>query len=81
MSAALRTLTRPWAVSSVAPTGIVSAPSSGAKPFGVLTAAALAEPAGSLMNTSPETTVALTVLNGIGFFAPLLVSQPSLIPS
>jgi hypothetical protein len=48
-------------VSSVEPTGIVLAPRRRTKPFGGLVAAADAAPAGSLMKTSPETTVALTV--------------------
>ena len=43
--------------------------------------AAALEPAGSFTNTSPETTVALTVLNAFGRLAPLLVSQPSTMPS
>ena len=34
-----------------------------------------------MTKTSPETTVALTVLNATGRAAPLLSSQPSLIPS
>ena len=66
MSAALRIFTRPRAVSSVEPTGIVSAPSSRTKPLGGRACDALAEPAGSFTNTSPETTVALTVRNGRG---------------
>jgi len=74
----------PCTVSSVAPTGIVSAPSRRLKPLGALRAAvarAALEPAGSFTNTSPETTVALTVLNAFGRRAPLLVSQPSFTPS
>ena len=64
--AALRIFTRPRLVSSVAPTGIVSAPSSRTKPLGGLACDVPADPLGSFTNTSPETTVALTVLNGRG---------------
>ena len=81
MVAALRIFTRPRAVSSVAPTGIVSAPSSRTKPLGGCACDALAEPAGSFTNTSPETTVALTVLNGRGRAAPLLSSHALPMPS
>ena len=81
VSAALRTLTRPRLVSSVEPTGIVSAPSSFTKPLGGLACDVLAEPAGSFTKTSPETTVAFTVLNGTGFAAPLLWSTQLAMPS
>ena len=82
VSDAVRRRTRPLPVSSVAPTGIVSAPSSRTKPFGGLAAwDARAAPAGSFTKTSPETTVALTVLKATGRAAPLLSSQPFLMPS
>ena len=80
VSAALRTLTRPRLVSSVEPTGIVSAPSSRTKPLGGLACDVLAEPAGSFTKTSPETTVALTVLNGTGALGAVVVVAAVLDP-
>ena len=81
VSDAVRRETRPLAVSIVEPTGIVWAPVSRTKPLGGLACDARAAPAGSLTNTSPETTFALTVLNATGRLEPSLVSQVSLIPS
>ena len=81
VSDAVRRETRPFAVSSVEPTGMVWAPVSRTKPLGGLACDARAAPAGSLTKTSPETTFALTVLNATGRLEPSLVSQVSLIPS
>ena len=79
--AALRTLTRPRLVSSVAPTGIVSAPSSRTKPFGGLRLRGARRAGRELDEHLAGDDRRVDGLERHGRAAPLLSSQPFLMPS